>query len=735
MDSSITMSTLPFGTAICMLFAIIWVVARVKRLAMPQFRSVGQSSIGQSSILHEETQLLSPNLNTATSEEIVLQSYKNLFFKLHNLEKYPGILNGARIILLKMLSMSLGAASSGTHKSGILTLKSYDRDLFMDFLRREEAKTTMAWAEYLKRRAAGQPRELMKDKTEARAWLQQKAPEKHVDGAWLGHISRATTHFSLRGIVKGAFQVLSEELGDGDIKKHHVFLYRQLLRQIELDLPEAHEHDFVHPRHGMNSLSSWRSAVAQMLVSLFPLDFMPEILGFNLHFELLALETLKASKELAELHLDPYYFSLHIAIDNSDSGHVALAAEIVTRYMEQIRTVSNEADVKHTWRRIQAGYALSTSLHSLRMRWSEEVVFAGKFYPHNEYEVQVTKIFYSKCLASQRLHAGCPVQIGQRKLAHWLDPQKFCSKEWQSEFLHTLSNAKPWVYKGSSSKSKLVHALSWGGRMFGCFTHNEVEVLKAWIDSLDRTDQYLTQVINENSCCPSMSFKDICSRYTTSERQLSFGSLLCTSLRPLPIAHFNGELDDSRLESRFLPLWFVHPALLERFVTVPSRTANKLSCAVLRLIRAQLGFDHEYPEVAGIDELRRKGCMSIIDLGLKIMHNKKLPQPRYLEDIIGRRMCAFPIQMLRLAMKPLENGPFLLGLTNAFVVLHLSLASSGTSLLDEHSKGILRAIANREHACILDCLDVLEVDADACQNFQRGYNLAQLEIQKCFIEM
>lgn len=61
---------------------------------------------------------------------------------------------------------------------------------------------------------------------------------------------------------------------------------------------------------------------------------MSEILGFDFHFEPITLPTLVALRELEELRTNACYFLLHVCIDNADTGHTAMALEIVIRYLE-----------------------------------------------------------------------------------------------------------------------------------------------------------------------------------------------------------------------------------------------------------------------------------------------------------------------------------------------------------------------------------------------------------------
>ena len=82
--------------------------------------------------------------------------------------------------------------------------------------------------------------------------MKQIAPVKYVDGAWLGYINKITLPFALRPVVKNSWQVLSEELGDGDLDKNHAQVYRELMKSVPLNLPAADTADFIQPRLGLN---------------------------------------------------------------------------------------------------------------------------------------------------------------------------------------------------------------------------------------------------------------------------------------------------------------------------------------------------------------------------------------------------------------------------------------------------------------------------------------------------
>jgi hypothetical protein len=85
------------------------------------------------------------------------------------------------------------------------------------------------------------------------------------------------------------------------------------------------------------------------------------MLGFNLHYELITLGTLKASKELPQVRISGYYFALHVSIDNSDSEHTAMALATVDHYMTGASRMGS-IDLDESWKRIQAGYALASTV-------------------------------------------------------------------------------------------------------------------------------------------------------------------------------------------------------------------------------------------------------------------------------------------------------------------------------------------------------------------------------------
>ena len=679
-----------------------------------------------SSLFEKPSRMLAgPKVRAKDAHLQEMQNHKDLYFKLQNLEKHPEILPQARDLLISMFSETLAVALTGP-KVGILSVENYTQEGLAKFVQAQDDRTSQLYEEYVIRRRAGSPREMFQDREEAKWWLKQVAPVKNVDGAWLGHINKVTTPFALRQATKIAWQLLSEELGDGDVRKNHVQVYTELLKEIGSGLPKGDTADFTHPRHDLNDPAIWKAAVSQLLISLFPHEFLPEILGFNMHFEGLTLETLKAAIELEELKFNASYFFLHITIDNSDSGHTMMAMQAVVKYFEHVQKTQGSRSVDLAWRRFQTGFILSNGLPTTPKRPSPQ----SSAFPRTELEAEVIRIIQVKAAVGHKIHCNSRLKVGRQKLVDWLEPTALASKRWQRDFLDELSNLRPWIYKGDSTNSKLIQDLSWGGKMFGSFTQNEVKVFTKWIDSMRSPDPRLYWSFSRRTETPSSQMfqnRDIRADYpvfsSIAAESLLHGSSLPLILSPLGIS---GKLDMCKL----LPLWFTHPCLVESFVCVPYKTTTTIACSVARLLRAQVGFGVEGSGVDGMDEVRRTDSVGLVELGLALMETARLPTPASLEEVLTHWPSEFALTMLHLSMRPMANAALLLGLAWAFVALHDVMSCS--TMFSETNQEILKQIARRERDSLTVCLNELKKDENEHAMFCKGYRAGQRAIESCF---
>jgi hypothetical protein len=706
------------------------------------------------------------NLSTKEAMNEEMQAHKQLYHKLHNLEQHPGILPECREVLLSLLSSTLTEALE-TSQIGILSLPTFSRTALSTFLHAKDTSVTTQYSTYLTRRRSGLSREMFPTKSDAECWLKQSAPVKFVDGAWLGHIHRVSTPFAYRKITKNAWQVLSEELGDGDLVKNHVHVYRELMNEVSANLPEAEDVEFIHPRYAMESPRVWKAAIAQLLISLFPHDFLAEALGFNLAYESLPLHLLKTVKELRELGLSAYYFELHVCIDNADSGHAAMAMAAVCDYIDLVREREGDGAAAVAWRRVQAGYVLAEGLgttpemegeqlpenegeKSLELvapaHMEEAPLYVNAKHYHRILkrtveEGKVLEVFARKSAVAHKIHCGSRLRIGRRLLVEWLDPHAFEDVKWQKDFLEDLSNCKPWVIKGKSSESRLIKELSWKGRMFGSFTQAEVEIVKAWIDELGEPNgTAYFEFTGRDALKPLAEEQDLLVDYPV--------------FLPTPPAHPNIGATNPDVDidtppiyafhnfniTNFLPLWFASLTLLESLPSVPVHAADTFGSAIVCVLRAQMGFDVEGAGVAGIDEVHRTDdgdAIGIIELGLQMMRRAGLKEPENLRDIVvlgDTETVAFAEWMAWMGMRWSTYRDVLVGLAWAFMEIHEMIADWGEEhgLLNESKVPILEDIASRERAGLGVCRGEIETDYARNTDFRRGLAVGRRAIEECF---
>ena len=140
--------------------------------------------------------------------------------------------------------------------------------------------------------------------------------------------------------------------------------------------------------------SHFEQGAVQLALGACGREFMPEVIGFNLGYEQLPLHLLITAYELNELGIDPYYFTLHVTVDNAASGHARRAIQAA---QEAASTASDPAEF---WRRVRRGYALNNvglgttaaiegfDLHAELLRVLGSKSAEGKFAHSDRYGVE-----------------------------------------------------------------------------------------------------------------------------------------------------------------------------------------------------------------------------------------------------------------------------------------------------------------------------------------------------------
>lgn len=314
-----------------------------------------------------------------------------------------------------------------------------------DWIDTRTAVVGRQYRDYLAARKAGSSRQYFDNKAHALHFLRSVAPTKLVDGAWL----YATLEHWQNPRFTALIRTYLEELGDGEADKNHVLLYRKLLASHECDDWAASLSD-----------EHYRQGAIQLCLAHHGARYLPEVIGFNLGYEQLPLHLLITAYELNELGIDPYYFTLHVTVDNAASGHARKALQAVFELLPE-----NPAEAGEFLRRVALGYRLN----DLGIGTCEAI--AGF-----DLEQELIDALIAKSRVGQYLHSDY-CRIAGRTVNDWLsDPAQM------PEFLQTLQS-NGWIKRNQAPENSRFWTLIEGERaeMFGVFNAYERQLLHDWI--------------------------------------------------------------------------------------------------------------------------------------------------------------------------------------------------------------------------------------------------------------
>ena len=311
------------------------------------------------------------------------------------------------------------------------------------WMEQQALNTGERYAAYLESRKAGQPRRYFSCKSHALSFLQGVAPTKLVDGSWLYGILSKWNDSRFYGLIR----TYLEELGDGTPAQNHVVLYQRLLAEQGCEaLPSfSDEH--------------YQQGAVQLALGYHAEEFLPETIGYNLGYEQLPLHLLITAFELNELDIDPYYFTLHVTIDNAATGHARKAVQAVLETMPAV------GDRQTFLKRVANGYRLN----DLGIG-TVDVIEAF------ELESELVEMFERKRVFGQQMHSDF-CRIGGRTVNEWLSrPGEI------PEFLSALED-RGWIKRHEDPRNSRFWQLVDGpdAQMFGVFTGFEKQLLRDWI--------------------------------------------------------------------------------------------------------------------------------------------------------------------------------------------------------------------------------------------------------------
>ena len=299
------------------------------------------------------------------------------------------------------------------------------------------------YRDYLAARKAGAPRRYFSCRSHALYFIKGVAPTKLVDGAWLYGLLRQWDSQACHHLIK----TYLEELGEGVPDKNHVTIYRKLLA--------------THGCEGWEQLDDqhFLQGAIQLVLGHHAGRFLPEVIGYNLGYEQLPLHLLISSYELNELGIDPYYFTLHVTVDNAASGHARKAAQALADLMPRV------GDRDAFYRRVLDGYRLND------LGASTTSVIA-----EFDLQAELVEILAAKSKVGKNMHSDY-CRVAGRSVNDWLaEPGRI------PDFLAALEKAG-WIKRGEDPEHSRFWRLIHGERaeMFGVFNAYEQQVLRDWI--------------------------------------------------------------------------------------------------------------------------------------------------------------------------------------------------------------------------------------------------------------
>jgi hypothetical protein len=302
----------------------------------------------------------------------------------------------------------------------------------------------LQYREYLAGRKQGAPRRYFSNRAHALYFLRCVAPTKLVDGAWLFGTLRRWHENEFRPLIK----TYIEELGDGLPDKNHVVLYQRLL-----------DNHACNDWHGLDESHFTQGAI--QLALAYGDDYLPEMVGYNLGYEQLPLHLLITAYELNELGIDPYYFTLHVTVDNAATGHAHDAIDALQRLLARAH------DPVEFYRRVRAGYQLN------ELGAGTNSVIDGF-----DLETELVRIMADKAAVGQDMH-GDYCRVAGKTINAWLaDPR-------QIPALLRAFESTGWIKRGAPAAESRFWRLIQGERaeMFGVFSAYEQQILSDWIET------------------------------------------------------------------------------------------------------------------------------------------------------------------------------------------------------------------------------------------------------------
>ncbi len=296
----------------------------------------------------------------------------------------------------------------------------------------------------------------------------QFAPFNQLDGAWLRHI---TPDGPLANINELLFRIRMDELGDGNVEQNHANVYTDLLRSVNIYLPDLHTRAYADNPDLLDS--SFTTTVFLLAISEFNDEFFPELLGMTLELEWGSVSLPTTVNELTAFGITPQYYKLHVGIDNASEGHGAIAKQAVEMYLEMVRQQEGECAMQAAWKRIWNGYVAFGTLGSLGADLAELPTPQDEG-PSDLWN-QMAAMIASKAQYASLMHGD--IMIAENRLNDWFEDP--------FGLLEALQQAG--IVIPGDLDSPIFRLIGFNGPMYKVFDDQQQELWQRWILSLPET--------------------------------------------------------------------------------------------------------------------------------------------------------------------------------------------------------------------------------------------------------
>lgn len=299
--------------------------------------------------------------------------------------------------------------------------------------------------------------------------LLQLAPFNQLDGAWL---RRVIPDGPVDEVGERLAKIRQDELGDGVTAQNHANVYTDVLKSLNIYLPDLHTRAYAQDTRFLDS--AFTQPCFLLSISQFDDEYLPEILGMTLMLEWSSIGLQASVNTLNAFGIDPIYYKLHVGIDNAASGHGAIAREAIEIYLDTVRANEGDAAMRAAWKRIWIGYVTFGTLGSL----GNDLAASASV----SLDQRVQNLITAKSPYASQTHGN--KTLGHAAINDWfLDPPGMMV-ELQKAGL---------IVPGRPDISPFFRLLSFTGPMYHVFTEDEEQLLRDWCVSLaDKDSKKLT---------------------------------------------------------------------------------------------------------------------------------------------------------------------------------------------------------------------------------------------------